>query len=127
MSEPRLNDLKTQANSIWRVGAERLVPRGSRRSNTSHMGRKKTLTQTQRVQVYQKAWATLRDWITAQFALIDTGMAQAEDVFLPYLLVDAGQTLYEALQGQQFLLPSADPSAAGRCVSRRVITPETPD
>ena len=87
----------------------------------------KTLTPTQRDQAYQTAWANIRDWIISQFALIDTGMAQAEEVFLPYLLIDDGQTLYETLQARRFLLPGA-PGAPGADAatdsgSRRVIQP----
>src|SRR5690348_1625630 len=45
-------------------------------------------------QAYRTAWANLRDWMTAQMALIDTGMVKAEEVFLPYMLNHAGQTYF---------------------------------
>ena len=41
------------------------------------------------------AWRNVKDWISAQLALVETEQATMEQVFLPYLL-DAGEkTLYE--------------------------------
>jgi hypothetical protein len=71
---------------------------------------KRVLTQTQKEQAYRTAWANLRDWISAQLAMIDTGMVQAEEVFLPYLLSHGGQTLFESMRDHQFLLPSGEHS-----------------
>lgn len=56
-------------------------------------------------QAYKTAWANIRDWITAQMALIDSGMVRTEEVFLPYLLIDAGKTLFEQF-AEQRALPS---------------------
>jgi len=66
------------------------------------------LTSAQKEQAYRTAWANLRDWITAQMALIDTGMVKPEEVFLPYMLNRQGQTYFEALQENHFLLPSGE-------------------
>ncbi len=66
----------------------------------------KDLTETQREQAYKTAWANIRDWITAQMALLDTGMVKPEEVFLPYMLVKNGITLFEDMQARGFLLPS---------------------
>lgn len=63
------------------------------------------LSKTQKEQAYRVAWANIRDWIGAQCALIDTGMVKAEEVFLPYLISNRGQTLYEEMASAQFLLP----------------------
>lgn len=68
---------------------------------------KRTPTTQQREQAYRTAWANLRDWIAAQFALIQTGMVTKEEVFLPYMLEPTRQqTLYEAMVENQFLLAS---------------------
>lgn len=41
-------------------------------------------------------WRVIKDWLEAQIALIDAGMVEAEQVMLPYLIVDeTGQTLYQ--------------------------------
>lgn len=63
------------------------------------------LTAKQKEQAYRVAWANIRDWITAQCALIDTEMVKAEEVFLPYLIGGHGTTLYEEMERSQFLLP----------------------
>jgi hypothetical protein len=66
------------------------------------------LTSAQKEQAYRTAWANIRDWVTAQMALIDTGMVKPEEVFLPYMLNRQGQTYFEALQENHFLLPSGE-------------------
>ena len=48
------------------------------------------------------AWRILRHWAEAQVALIQIGLANVEQVFLPYAQNAAGQTLYEALVEQKF-------------------------
>jgi hypothetical protein len=60
------------------------------------------LTETQREQAYKTAWANNRDWITAQMALLDTGMVKPEEVFLPYMLVKNGITLFERYESTRF-------------------------
>jgi hypothetical protein len=47
-------------------------------------------------------WRILKDWVEAQLALIQTGMVTVEQVFLPYLQDEQGQTLYEALEQKRF-------------------------
>lgn len=42
------------------------------------------------------AWRVMKDWIAAQLTLVGTQMAQLDEVMLPYLVVDGGQTLYAA-------------------------------
>lgn len=70
------------------------------------------LTTAQREQAYRTAWANIRDWLSAQMAMLDTGMVAAEEVFLPYLLTPAGdQTLYEHLRDQRFTGPALPPAA----------------
>lgn len=66
------------------------------------------LTPTQKEQAYRTAWANIRDWITAQMAMIDTGMVKSEEVFLPYMIAHDGRTFFEAMVGHQFLLPSGE-------------------
>ena len=43
------------------------------------------------------------DWIEAQIALLESGMVEMEEIFLPYMLAGAGdKTLYKALVDGQF-------------------------
>ncbi len=54
--------------------------------------------------VYRVAWACMRDWVTAQMAMIETEMAEPLQVFLPYAMDKSGQTLFEKVQDSQLLL-----------------------
>ncbi len=60
---------------------------------------KDTKEQAERV-----AWRILKDWIEAQMALLDIEMVRFEEIFLPYIEVPGGQTIYERLEEKQFLL-----------------------
>jgi len=64
----------------------------------------KKLTDAQREQSYRTAWANIRDWVTAQMALIDTNMVKMEEVFLPYVVDQQGVSLFEKLEQSHFLL-----------------------
>ncbi len=55
-------------------------------------------------QAEKTAWANLRDWVTAQIALIRIGMVDMEQVFLPYVLGPDGRTLYEVAASKGFYL-----------------------
>ena len=56
-------------------------------------------------QAIRVAWRILKDWVEAQLALIETRMVSVDEVFLPYLIVDGGQTLYQHLQAHPMALP----------------------
>jgi hypothetical protein len=66
--------------------------------------RGKRLTDAEREQAYRTAWANVRDWLSAQMALIDTQMVEAAEIFLPYMVNQEGETYYEALKERQFRL-----------------------
>jgi hypothetical protein len=60
----------------------------------------KTLEQAQKV-----AWRILKDWIEAQMAIIEAGLATLPQVFLPYAVIGNGQSLYDSVSqhGLKFL------------------------
>jgi hypothetical protein len=41
------------------------------------------------------SWRILKDWVAAQMALIESGQADAGQVFLPYVVERNGKTIYE--------------------------------
>ena len=41
------------------------------------------------------AWRIVKDWIEAQMAIVDAGMAEVAQVFLPYAVTGNGQTVFE--------------------------------
>ena len=43
------------------------------------------------------AWRIVRDWLRYQLALLETEMVQLEEIFLPYLRLNADETLYERM------------------------------
>lgn len=43
------------------------------------------------------AWRIIKDWIEAQVALVNSGMVDMGEVFMPYQLVAENETLYEAM------------------------------
>ena len=53
-----------------------------------------------REQAARVAWRILKDWVEAQMALLETGMVDLEEIFLPNMLTGTGEqqrTVYEAL------------------------------
>lgn len=57
-----------------------------------------------REQAERVAWRILKDWVEAQMALLDIEMVRFEEIFLPYIQTNNGQTVYERLEEKQFLL-----------------------
>lgn len=57
-----------------------------------------------REQAERVAWRILKDWVEVQMALLDIKMVRFEEIFLPYIETNSGQTIYERLEERQFLL-----------------------
>lgn len=70
--------------------------------------RKKSNVKATREQAERVAWRILKDWIEAQMALLDIEMVRFEEIFLPYIEIDNGQTVFQRLEEQQFLLEERD-------------------
>lgn len=56
-------------------------------------------------QARRVAWRILKDWVEAQLAIIETQMVSAEEVFLPYQMLNAHETLYEVYVRSDRMLP----------------------
>ena len=71
----------------------------SRRKRRSRRGRPvgDLTAQAKRV-----AWRQILRWVEAQLALTETKMAKLHEVFMPYLIVDKGQTIFEKLESQNW-------------------------
>ena len=50
------------------------------------------------------AWRQVLRWIESQLALIDLGMAEFQEIFLPYVMINATQTLYQKMLDTNFKL-----------------------
>lgn len=57
-----------------------------------------------REQAERVAWRILKDWVEAQMALLDIEMVRFEEIFLPYIETNNGQTVFQRIAEQQFLL-----------------------
>jgi hypothetical protein len=56
-------------------------------------------------QAVRIAWRILKDWIEAQCAIIEAGLAEMPEIFLPYAVTKSGSTLYKEIkEGQHKLL-----------------------
>ena len=48
------------------------------------------------------AWRVLHDWLRAQLALVEAGVVEMPQVFMPYAITETGETLYDRLKGSSF-------------------------
>lgn len=60
-------------------------------------------------QTERTAWRNVRDWVLAQMAIIEAGMVQMDEVFLPYMTDGKGRTVYRLYQGGILALGGATP------------------
>jgi len=51
-----------------------------------------------REQAIRTAWRQVLRWIEAQLALIDVGMVDPREVFMPYMAINKDQTFYQVIQ-----------------------------
>lgn len=58
-------------------------------------------------QAERVAWRIVRDWVDAQLAIVEAGQAVLEEVFMPYAIVNPGQTMFDAWKSSVKLLPEA--------------------
>lgn len=55
-------------------------------------------------QARRVAWRILKDWVEAQMALVEVGMVQLHQVFLPYAIMKDGKTVFEMIEQKGLLL-----------------------
>lgn len=56
-----------------------------------------------REQAERVAWRQLLRWVEAQFALIQTGMVQTHEVFMPYQQAPDGRTMFQHFEERRML------------------------
>ena len=57
-----------------------------------------------REQEERVAWRIVKDWVEAQMAILESEMVQMDEIFLPYMVNNSGQTLFQAYRNNQILL-----------------------
>jgi hypothetical protein len=63
---------------------------------------------TEPEQAARVGWRVMKDWLEAQLALIEAGVADLPQVMLPYVHVDHGRTLWSVYSEQQALEAGSD-------------------
>ncbi len=54
-------------------------------------------------QAIRIAWRIVKDWTEAQMAILETEMVKMEQIFLPYIQTENGQTLFEVFESRKML------------------------
>ena len=57
-----------------------------------------------REQAERVAWRIVKDWVEAQMAILESEMVQMDEIFLPYMVDNNGQTFFEAYRNNQLML-----------------------
>lgn len=52
-------------------------------------------------QAERVAWRIIKDWVEAQMAILESQMVVFEEIFLPYMVNNKGQTFFQAYQQKQ--------------------------
>ena len=57
-----------------------------------------------KAQAARVAWRIVKDWVEAQMAILESEMVGMDEIFLPYMLNSAGNTVYELYSKNQLML-----------------------
>jgi len=66
--------------------------------------RKNSKIKATKEQATMVAWRIIKDWVEAQMAILETQMVEMEEIFLPYMINNNGQTLYESFKNNQLMI-----------------------
>lgn len=61
-----------------------------------------------RAQAERVAWRIVKDWVAAQMAIIESQMVAMDEIFLPYMINQSGQTIYQLFVNKQLLIGSGE-------------------
>jgi len=59
-------------------------------------------------QALRVSWRIILYWVKAQMAILETEMVQMEQIFLPYMTMKDGRTLYEKMLDSRFQLTDGE-------------------
>jgi len=57
-----------------------------------------------RDQAERVAWRIVKDWVAAQMAILESEMVEIDEIFLPYMMNDSGQTLFQCYRNKQLAI-----------------------
>ena len=55
-------------------------------------------------QAERVAWRIVKDWVEAQMAILESGQVSMSEIFLPYMMNEEGETVYQLFEKKQLLL-----------------------
>lgn len=61
-----------------------------------------------RAQAERVAWRIIKDWVEAQMAILESEMVTMDEIFLPYIMDNHGNTLYSLFAKKQLQLNAAE-------------------
>lgn len=61
-----------------------------------------------REQAERVAWRIIKDWVEAQMAILESEMVQMDEIFLPYMVNNSGQTLFQEYRNNQRMLEGGE-------------------
>jgi hypothetical protein len=61
---------------------------------------RRLITRTHAIRV---AWRIVKDWVEAQMAILETEMVKMEEIFLPYIEMSSGKTLFQVFEERKML------------------------
>jgi len=59
-------------------------------------------------QALRVSWRIILYWVKAQMAILETEMVQIEQIFLPYMTMKDGRTLYEKMIDSKFQITDGE-------------------
>lgn len=65
---------------------------------------KRQKVKCERDQAERVAWRIVKDWIEAQMAILESEMVTLDEIFLPYMINNAGQTVYQLFTSNALML-----------------------
>jgi len=64
----------------------------------------KQRVKTDRDHAERVAWRIVKDWVDAQMAILESEQVSMDEIFLPYMVNETGQTLYQMVQSNTLML-----------------------
>lgn len=61
-----------------------------------------------RPQAVRIGWRILKDWVEAQMAILETEMVKMEQIFLPYIQIQDGKTLFQVFEDRKMITQGND-------------------
>lgn len=55
-------------------------------------------------QALRIAWRNVKDWLAAQMAMVEAEQCEIQEIFLPYIVLKSGNTLYDDVKNENIKL-----------------------